>query len=110
LKADLYVQSEKLAKQARFVMDKAQAPTAVVEMLLADQLSNHKETRIRYLQRQPKPYRNNGSIPCSWQKSDAGVSSMRHIHQTLICLIPLLLVAFNSAAHAADTAALAVIG
>jgi hypothetical protein len=60
LKADLYVQSEKLAKQARFVMDKAQAPTAVVEMLLADQLSNHKETRIRYLQRQPK------TVPEQW--------------------------------------------
>ncbi|MBR7793960.1 outer membrane lipoprotein-sorting protein [Undibacterium sp. FT147W] len=60
LKADLYVQSEKLAKQARFVMDKAQAPTAVVEMLLADQISNHKETRIRYLHRQPK------TVPEQW--------------------------------------------
>src|ERR1700754_4556283 len=44
IKADLYVQSDKLAKQARFVMDKASAPTAVTEMLLRDQLTNKKET------------------------------------------------------------------
>lgn len=46
--ADLYVQSDKLAKRARFVLDKASAPTTVVEMVLADQLSSHKETRVRY--------------------------------------------------------------
>ncbi|MBC3933270.1 outer membrane lipoprotein-sorting protein [Undibacterium curvum] len=60
LKADLYVQSEKLAKQARFVMDKTQAPSAVVEMRLSDQLSSHKETRIRYLSRQSK------TVPEAW--------------------------------------------
>jgi hypothetical protein len=48
------VQSDKLAKQARFVMDKPSAPTLVTEMILLDQLSNHKETRVRYLARQPK--------------------------------------------------------
>ena len=45
VRADLYVQSDKLAKQARFVMDKAQSPTAVTSMLLRDQLTNKKETR-----------------------------------------------------------------
>ena len=54
ISADLYVQSDKLAKQARFVFDKAQAPTTVTEMVLLDQLSNHKETRVRYVARSPK--------------------------------------------------------
>ena len=51
VKADLYVQSDKLAKRARFVMDKPGAPTTVTEMLLSDQLTNKKETRVRYLGR-----------------------------------------------------------
>ena len=38
VRADLYVQSDKLAKQARFVMDKPAAPTLVTEMVLLDQL------------------------------------------------------------------------
>lgn len=56
--ADLYVLSEKLAKQAHFVMDKA--GTLVTEMVLLDQLSNHKETRVRYASRQPK------QVPEAW--------------------------------------------
>ncbi|MGY4831223.1 outer membrane lipoprotein-sorting protein [Sphaerotilaceae bacterium SBD11-9] len=60
IKADLYVQSDKLAKQARFVMDKPTAPTAVAEMVLLDQLSNHKETRVRYLARKER------SVPEAW--------------------------------------------
>ncbi len=60
LRAELYVQSDKLAKVAQFVMDKPQAPTQVNEMVLADQLSNHKETRVRYLSRQAKV------VPESW--------------------------------------------
>jgi Outer membrane lipoprotein-sorting protein len=52
--ADLYVQSDKLAKQARFVFDRPDAPTSVTEMVLVDRLSNHKETRVRYVARQPK--------------------------------------------------------
>jgi hypothetical protein len=56
--ADLYVLSEKLAKQARFVMDKAGA--MVTEMLLLDQLSNHKESRVRYVSRQAK------QVPETW--------------------------------------------
>jgi hypothetical protein len=54
VRADLYVQSDKLAKQARFVFDKPAAPTLVTEMVLLDQLSNHKETRVRYVSRQGK--------------------------------------------------------
>jgi hypothetical protein len=54
LKADLYVQSEKLAKQARFVFDHPAAPTQVTEMLLQDQLSHHKLTRVKYLSRTPR--------------------------------------------------------
>ena len=52
--ADLYVQSDKIAKQARFVFDRPDAPTLVTEMVLQDRLSNHKETRVRYASRQNK--------------------------------------------------------
>jgi hypothetical protein len=58
--ADLYVQSDKLAKQARFVFDQPAAPTVVTEMVLFDRLSNHKETRVRYLGRQVK------TVPEAW--------------------------------------------
>ncbi len=60
VRAELYVQSDKLAKQARFVFDQAAAPKQVTEMVLQDQLSNHKETRVRYLSRQPK------AVPETW--------------------------------------------
>lgn len=60
LKADLYVQSDKLAKQARFVMDRADKPTTVSEMVLKDQLSNRKETRVRYLSRKER------TVPEAW--------------------------------------------
>ena len=60
VKADLYVQSDKLAKQARFVMDKPAAPTAVAEMILLDQISNHQETRVRYLARHAR------TVPETW--------------------------------------------
>jgi len=60
IKADLYVQSDKLAKQARFVMDKTGAPTAVTEMLLRDQLTNKKETQVRYVNRKEK------TVPEAW--------------------------------------------
>jgi hypothetical protein len=58
VRAELYVQSDKLAKQARFVLDKA--ATSVAEMVLLDQLSSHKETRVRYLSRQAR------SVPDAW--------------------------------------------
>lgn len=60
LRADLYVQSDKLAKQARFVLDKPGAPTLVTEMVLQDRLSNHKETRVRYLARKER------TAPAAW--------------------------------------------
>jgi hypothetical protein len=60
LAADLYVQSDKLAKQARFVLDKPAAPTLVTEMVLADKLGSHKETRVKYLSRAPR------QVPETW--------------------------------------------
>ena len=60
IKADLYVQSDKLAKQARFVMDKPALPTTVTAMLLRDQLTNKKETQVRYLARKEK------TVPEAW--------------------------------------------
>jgi hypothetical protein len=60
LRAQLYVQSDKLAKQARFVLDKPSAPSSVTEMVLRDELSTHKETRVRYLSRVPK------RVPEAW--------------------------------------------
>ena len=64
VKADLYVQSDKLAKQARFVMDKpstaTSTPTTVTEMLLRDQLTNKKETQVRYLGRKEH------TVPEAW--------------------------------------------
>lgn len=60
--ADLYVHSDKLAKQARFVLGKPVAGVApqVEEMVLRDKLSNHKETRVRYLGRTAR------QVPEAW--------------------------------------------
>ena len=60
VKADLYVQSDKLAKQARFVMDKVAGAPLVTEMLLRDQLTNKKETQVRYLSRKER------TVPEAW--------------------------------------------
>lgn len=60
LKADLYVLSDKLAKQASFVLDKPGAPTMVTEMVLSDQISNHKTTHVRYLSRKER------QVPAEW--------------------------------------------
>jgi hypothetical protein len=60
VRADLYVLSDKLAKQARFVMDKPAAPTMVNEMVLSDSLSNHKTTHVRYLSRRER------QVPPEW--------------------------------------------
>jgi Outer membrane lipoprotein-sorting protein len=60
LRADLYVHSEKLAKQARFVVDQPQAPTRVDEMALLDTLGSRKTTRVRYLTRQAR------AVPETW--------------------------------------------
>lgn len=59
IRADLYLQSDKLAKQAHFILDKT-TPTLVSEMRLTDQLSDHKETRVRYLSRKNKV------VPATW--------------------------------------------
>jgi hypothetical protein len=61
VRADLYVQSDKLAKQARFVLDKPGSRDAqVTDMLLTDQLGNGKQTRVSYLARQPR------TVPAEW--------------------------------------------
>lgn len=60
VRADLYVLSDKLAKQARFVMDKPSAPTMVTEMVLTDQVSNRKTTHVRYLNRKER------KVPQEW--------------------------------------------
>jgi len=60
LRAELYVQSDKLAKQARFVMDQPGAPTQVVEMWLQDELGNGRRTRVRYLERKEQ------RVPEAW--------------------------------------------
>jgi hypothetical protein len=60
LRAELYVQSDKLAKLATFVMEPGAAPTRVDEMVLADRLASHKETRVRYLSRRPR------QVPETW--------------------------------------------
>jgi hypothetical protein len=61
VRADLYVQSDKMAKQASFVPDKPSGrPNQIDAMVLRDQLGNHKETRVQYLSRQKKV------LPESW--------------------------------------------
>jgi hypothetical protein len=58
VKADLFVQSDKLAKQAEFELDGAR--TGVAEMVLKDQLSSHKATHVRYVSRTTR------SVPEAW--------------------------------------------
>jgi hypothetical protein len=41
-------------------MDPAVTPTQVDEMVLVDQLASHKETRVRYVSRQPR------QVPEAW--------------------------------------------
>lgn len=60
VRADLYVQSEKLAKRARFVMDRPVRPTEVVEMVLTDEIANQRETRIRYTSKKQR------TVPEAW--------------------------------------------
>lgn len=58
--ADLYLQSDKLAKQARFIVDRPETPTRVDEMLLQDRLGANKVTRVRYLSRSAR------QVPDAW--------------------------------------------
>jgi hypothetical protein len=56
IRAELYVQSDKLAKLASFSIERGQ----VSAMVLTDQLTSHKQTRVRYLSRQ------NRQLPEAW--------------------------------------------
>lgn len=56
--AELYVHSDKLAKQARFVLDGA--TRQVDQMVLVDKLGSNKETRVRYLARTAR------QVPENW--------------------------------------------
>jgi hypothetical protein len=56
VRAELYVQSDKLAKQASFSIEHGQ----VSSMVLTDRLASQKETRVRYLSRQ------NRQLPEAW--------------------------------------------
>lgn len=58
VRADLYVQSDKLAKQALFTLDKTR--TLVTDMTLIDQLGKQKRTTVSYLSRKPR------SVPAEW--------------------------------------------
>lgn len=60
LRAELYVQSDKLAKVAEFVMDRPEAPRLVAEMVLTDRLGAGKVTRVRYGARVAR------QVPESW--------------------------------------------
>ena len=60
VRADLYVQSDKLAKQAHFVLDKPGVGALVSDMLLIDQLGNQKVTRVSYLGRKER------TVPAEW--------------------------------------------
>ncbi|MDP3133730.1 MAG: outer membrane lipoprotein-sorting protein [Burkholderiaceae bacterium] len=60
VRANLYVQSDKLAKQAHFVLDKPGAGAVVSDMLLVDQLGNQKVTRVSYLSRKER------TVPAEW--------------------------------------------
>ena len=54
LKADLYVASGKLAKQASFTAEEAEGEIRVTEMTLFDRIQTDRETVIRYLYTTPR--------------------------------------------------------
>jgi outer membrane lipoprotein-sorting protein len=60
LKAAFYVQSDKRAKSATFILDDPARPTRVTAMALADDLSNNRETRVFYSAQQPR------TVPEAW--------------------------------------------
>lgn len=60
VRADLYVQSDKLAKQAHFVLDRPGPGALVSDMLLVDSLGNQKVTRVSYLGRKER------TVPPEW--------------------------------------------
>jgi len=60
VRADLYVQSDRLAKQARFELDRAPPQGVVTVMWLTDRLGNGRQTRVSYLSRRPR------TVPAEW--------------------------------------------
>jgi hypothetical protein len=54
VKADLYVASDKLAKEATFTVEVVDGRPQVSAMRLLDQIQPGRETVIRYLTRQPR--------------------------------------------------------
>ncbi|MBN9339414.1 MAG: outer membrane lipoprotein-sorting protein [Comamonadaceae bacterium] len=58
VRAQLYVQSDKLAKTAHFELDASRSQ--VDAMVLIDQLGQQRQTRIRYLQRKER------AVPAEW--------------------------------------------
>ena len=58
VRAQLYVQSDKLAKTAHFELDASRSQ--VDAMVLIDQLGQQRQTRIRYLQRKER------TVPAEW--------------------------------------------
>jgi hypothetical protein len=54
VKADLYVASDKLAKEATFTVEPVDGRLQVTAMKLLDQIQTGRETVIRYLSRQPR--------------------------------------------------------
>ncbi|MCX7173218.1 MAG: outer membrane lipoprotein-sorting protein [Proteobacteria bacterium] len=54
IKADLYVASDKLAKQALFTIEQVDGRPQVSAMRLIDQIQTNRETVIRYLSRKPR--------------------------------------------------------
>lgn len=60
VRADLYVQSDKLAKRARFLLDKIDGRRMVHDMVILDQIEKNRETTVRYLSRKTR------SVPDDW--------------------------------------------
>lgn len=60
VRAELYLQSDKLAKRARFVPDRLPTPTRIDAMWLSDELARGRLTRVRYLERRER------SVPEAW--------------------------------------------
>lgn len=67
--AELYLRSDKLAKQARFSMDSLSRPTRVEAMELQDRLASDKLTRIRYLSRLARDFPDNWFSPAFLTRS-----------------------------------------
>lgn len=60
VRADLYVQSDKLAKRAHFLLDKIDGRRMVHDMVILDQIEKSRETTVRYLSRKAR------SVPTDW--------------------------------------------